>query len=206
MTFFENNTAKTTPICNISQLHSTPKQWQAVLFLMWTLTCLCLHLQTHQKHRIISKCTHSHHGRCDPSCHPAVSEQKRLWLRCHQETLSISNNQCFKNRPFFAVLFARFTWTEQRDKRQTNVTGHEPPLLSNEIKWQFLSEKGMLREMESKGERSRGILSSQEIEAITSKLSSGPFGGQEQTNQFGPLLSACQPHRRTPWHPIIGAK
>lgn len=52
----------------------------------------------------------------------------------------------------------------------------------------------------------RGILSSQEIEAITSKLSSGPFGGKEQTNQFGVLLSGCQPHRRTPWHPIRAAQ
>lgn len=50
-----------------------------------------------------------------------------------------------------------------------------------------------------------GRWSSQEIEAITSKLSSGPLGGREQTNQFGLLLSGCQPHRRTPWHPIIEA-
>lgn len=70
----------------------------------------------------------------------------------------------------------------------------------------------MLRDREQgrKGERGGGVgvggLSSEEIEAITSKLSSGPFGGQEQTNQFGLLLSACQPHRRTPWHPIIGAQ
>lgn len=64
----------------------------------------------------------------------------------------------------------------------------------------------MLRKGREKGESRRGILSSQEIEAITSKLSSGPFGGQEQTNQFGLLLSACQPHRRTPWHLIIGAQ
>lgn len=62
-----------------------------------------------------------------------------------------------------------------------------------------------MREREKEREEGVGgelILSSQEIEAITSKLSSGPFGGQEQTNQFGLLLSACQPHRRTPWHPI----
>lgn len=68
-------------------------------------------------------------------------------------------------------------------------------------------ERGRDAERERARERGVGrILSSQEIEAITSKLSSGPFGGQEQTNQFGLLLSACQPHRRTPWHPIIGAQ
>ena len=67
-------------------------------------------------------------------------------------------------------------------------------------------ERGRDAERARARERSGGILSSQEIEAITSKLSSGPFGGQEQTNQFGLLLSACQPHRRTPWHPIIRAQ
>lgn len=61
-------------------------------------------------------------------------------------------------------------------------------------------------EKESEGKRGRAIVSSQEIEATASKLSSGHFGGQEPTNQFGLLLSACQPHRRTPWHPIIRAQ
>lgn len=66
--------------------------------------------------------------------------------------------------------------------------------------WRGESEGGLW------GGVGKGILSSQEIEAITSKLSSGPFGGQEQTNQFGVLLSGCQPHRRTPWHPIREAQ
>lgn len=106
----------------------------------------------------------------------------------------------------------------EEDWKTEAKKGHEPPLLSNEIKWQLLSEEETLQERvhekESRGGvlTSRGsgvgggILSSQEIEAITSKLSSGPLGGQEQTNQFGLVLSACQAHRRTPWHPIIGAQ
>lgn len=96
------------------------------------------------------------------------------------------------------------------DKRRGHLTWAGTLLLGNEIKRQLLSEEALLRkEWGVGGSRGvggrRGILSSQEIEAITSKLSSGPFGGQEQTNQFGVLLSGCQLHRRTPWHPIRAA-
>lgn len=94
----------------------------------------------------------------------------------------------------------------KKKKKKNNAGGHEPQpswvMQSDDSSW----ARKEYREREGKGERNRGILSSQEIEAITSKLSSGPFGGQEQTNQFGLVLSACQPHRRTPWHLIIGAQ
>lgn len=67
------------------------------------------------------------------------------------------NNQCFKKKQKQAVLccitLGEVRMNGARDKRQTNVTGHEPPLLSNEIKWQLLSEEGMLRERA----RERGV-------------------------------------------------
>lgn len=39
-----------------------------------------------------------------------------------------------KNKPFFAEALGKVHVKGEEDKRQTNVTGHEPPLLSNEIK------------------------------------------------------------------------
>ena len=37
-------------------------------------------------------------------------------------------------KPFFPVALGKVHLNRARDERQTNVTGHEPPLLSNEIK------------------------------------------------------------------------
>lgn len=45
----------------------------------------------------------------------------------------------FLKKPFFAEALGKVHVNGADDKRQTNVTGHEPPLLSNEIKWQLLS-------------------------------------------------------------------
>lgn len=49
---------------------------------------------------------------------------------------------------FFPVAFDKVHVNRTGDEIQTNVTGHEPSLLSNEIKWQLMNEKGMLGESE----------------------------------------------------------
>lgn len=77
----------------------------------------------------------------------------KLWFGCCQAKTAndaIPGSVLKTSLSFFAAL-GNVHMNRARDERQTNVTGHEPPLLSNEIKWQLLSEEGMLRE----GERGR---------------------------------------------------
>lgn len=103
-----------------------------------------------------SKCTHFQlcnlDGRWEalalcrkmPSLALGVTGQK-LYLALFQEIL--------KTTSAIKIIFVpvRISSTVQRDKRQTNAAGHEPPLLSNEIKWQLLSEEGAAERREERG-------------------------------------------------------
>lgn len=85
-----------------------------------------------------------------------------LWFGCRQantandagksETTNVLKTKQ-KQAVLCCIALGEVRMNGARDKRQTNVTGHEPPLLSNEIKWQLLSEEGMLRERA----RERGV-------------------------------------------------